>query len=157
MDLQWLSVERDWPAVERNARAQLAGGPDPRQRERLERLADAIGATLPWFQTTSRCRSLEDLLLQPPPPSARQAAILAQLYFPALVEPTANYANALILYHCLAIECLNGDCLLPSVGAQMIAATHSDPKAKETRDAAHDLRDTLDQAIAAEAKKYSHV
>ena len=37
MDLQWLSVERDWPAVERNARAQLAGNPDPRQRERLER------------------------------------------------------------------------------------------------------------------------
>ncbi len=37
MDLQWLAVERDWPAVERNARALLAGRIDPRQRERVER------------------------------------------------------------------------------------------------------------------------
>ncbi len=37
LDLQWMSVERDWPAVERSARAQLAGNIDPRQRERIER------------------------------------------------------------------------------------------------------------------------
>ena len=36
IDLQWLSVERDWAAVERSARAQLAGRIDPHQRERLE-------------------------------------------------------------------------------------------------------------------------
>ena len=37
MDVQWLGVERDWAAVERSARAQLAGRIDPRQRDRLER------------------------------------------------------------------------------------------------------------------------
>ena len=37
LDLQWLGVERDWPAVERGARALLAGRIDPRQRERIER------------------------------------------------------------------------------------------------------------------------
>ena len=37
IEMQWLSVERDWPVVERLSRAQLAGEPDPRRADRVAR------------------------------------------------------------------------------------------------------------------------
>ena len=37
MELQWLNVERDWPAVERLARTQLARDNEPHRRDRVER------------------------------------------------------------------------------------------------------------------------
>jgi hypothetical protein len=53
-----------------------------RQRERLEQLASAVSATLPWFQALSSCRTIEEIRANAPPPEARRINILALLYFP---------------------------------------------------------------------------
>lgn len=46
MDLQWLSVERDWPAVERSARAQMAQMAREREPHRVERIAGLLVTSL---------------------------------------------------------------------------------------------------------------
>src|ERR1700751_4090427 len=72
---------------------------DGRQRDRLERLAESVGAVLPWYQKIGACRSIEEIAASPPPPDARRAAVLASLYFPALADQTAEFANSLVRYY----------------------------------------------------------
>jgi hypothetical protein len=67
---------------------------DVRQRERLEKLAEAVGATLPWYTALGKCRTLEEIKLVPPAPEARKAAMLASLYFPSLAQPATDFATA---------------------------------------------------------------
>ena|SRR5436190_6784048 len=52
---------------------------DIRQRERLEQLASAVSATIPWFQTLASCRTIEELRANLPPLEARRINILALL------------------------------------------------------------------------------
>jgi hypothetical protein len=74
------------------------------KRERLEKIVDLISAS---FGIISGCRSIEDLRRAQPPPEARQATMLAHLYFPDLVPPTQEYLNALIRYYHFAVDCYN--------------------------------------------------
>jgi hypothetical protein len=129
---------------------------DVRQRERLERLADAVGAALPWYIALGRCHTLEEINATTPPPEARQAAMLATPYFPRLTEPTAQFANALVRYHHHAIDCFSlGQPV--SVGASMAMVAQKDPEAKKLQEESFRLRLALDTAIAEEASHYSHV
>ena len=128
---------------------------DVRQRERLERLADAVGETLPWFQALGRCRSLEEINANPPPPEARRAAMLAALYFPALLELAAAYTNSLVAYHHLAINSFDRG-VPATVGAQIVVFLRSHPEAQRAHDDPLRLRLELDVAITREAGRYSH-
>jgi hypothetical protein len=129
---------------------------DVRQRERLERLAEAVGAALPWYAALGRCRSLEEINATPTPPEARRAAMLATLYFPSLTEPTAQFANALVRYHRHAIDCFSLGHPV-SVGAAMAMVAQKDSEAKKLQEESFDLRLALDKAIGEEASRYSHV
>jgi hypothetical protein len=129
---------------------------DVRQRERLERLAEAVGAALTWYQRLGSCRSIDDICAAPPPPEARRAAVLAHLYFPALAELTAEFANSLVRYHHHATDCYQPG-VPASVGAQMVMIAKDHPEAKQIQEESFHLRLALDQAITKEAKKYSHV
>jgi hypothetical protein len=126
---------------------------DVRQRERLERLAEAVGAALPWYQVLGRCRSIEDIVSAPPPPEARRAAVLAHLYFPRLAEAAAKFANSLVRYHHHATHCFQPG-HPATLGAQIVA--QQNPEAKKIQEESFHLRLALDDAIAKEAKRYSH-
>ena len=128
---------------------------DLRQRQRLEQLTDAVGASLPWIQTLHKCQTLEELVLVMPPPEARRAAMLAKLYFPSLVTPATEFANSLVRYHRLAIDCFRFG-HPGSVGAQMESVSRDDPKLRAIYNEGLNLRIRLDEAIAKEAKKYTH-
>ncbi|MFZ1218501.1 MAG: hypothetical protein WAO00_04370 [Chthoniobacterales bacterium] len=129
---------------------------DLRQRERLERMVDLITATIPWFQKLGVSHSLEELRDAQPPPEARQVAMLASLYFPALVEPARNYVNALIRYYHFATDCFQPG-HPASVGAQMALIYTKDPEANARNTEPLVVRQALDDAIAKEAKKYAHI
>jgi len=129
---------------------------DVRQRERLERLADAVGAALPWYTALGGCRTLEEIKSTPPPPEARRAAMLATLYFPSLADLTAQFANALVRYHLHAIDCFSLGHPV-SVGASMAMVAKNDPEAKKLQEESLHLRLALDRAIGEEATRYSHV
>lgn len=129
---------------------------DVRQRDRLERLSEAVGAALPWYAALSKCRTLEEIKLVPPPPEARRAAMLAALYFPSLREPAAAFNNALLRVHLHAIDCFALGHPV-SVGASMAIAAQKDPEAKKLQDESLQLRLALDEAIMEEARRYSHV
>jgi hypothetical protein len=139
-----------------SSRIQRRHNRDVRQRERLERLADAVGAALPWYAALGRCRSLDEIKATPPPPEARRAAMLATLYFPSLTEPTAQFANALVQYHLHAIDCFSLGHPI-SVGASMAMVAQKDPEAKKLQEQSFHLRLALDKAIGDEASHYSHV
>jgi hypothetical protein len=128
---------------------------DVTQRERLERMADAIGESLLWFHRIPKCKSIEEIQDQPPPPAARRAAILADLYFPDLSEPAADYANALLAYHHLVIDCFQPG-RPASAGAQVVLAARSNLEIQKICEDALQLRVVLDKAISKEAKKYWH-
>lgn len=129
---------------------------DIRQRERLERLADAVGESLLWLHEISKWNTIEDIQSQPPPPAARRAVILSAIYFPALFEPAADYANALLAYYHLAIDCFEPG-RQASVGAQIVLFVQSHPEAQKICDDVLHFRTVLDEAIAKEAKKYQHI
>ncbi len=129
---------------------------DVRQRDRLERLSEAVGAALPWYGALSRCRTFEEIKLVPPPPEARRAAMLAALYFPSLREQAAEFNNALVRLHHHAIDCFALGHPV-SVGASMAIVAQKDPEAKKLQDESFQLRLAFDAAIMEEAKRYSHV
>lgn len=128
---------------------------DVKQRERLERMVDLISATLPWFQSIGAAQTLQELVTAQPPPQARQAAMLAQLYFPSLAEPAAAYVNGLIRYYHFATDCYQPG-HPASVGAQMALALKKHPEAKQREMEPLYLRQAFDDAIAEEAKRYAH-
>jgi hypothetical protein len=129
---------------------------DVRQRERLEKLAEAVGATLSWYTALGKCRTLEEIKLVPPAPDARKAAMLASLYFPSLAQPATDFANSLVRLHHHAIDCFALGHPV-SVGASMAIVAQNNPKAKKLQDESFHLRLALDKAIIEEAKHYSHV
>ena len=101
-----------------------------RQRERLERLAEAVGSALPWYAALGKCRTLEEIKLAPPPPEARRAAMLAALYFPSLASPAAAFNNALLRLYNHAIDCFAlGNPI--SVGASMALVAEKNPEANK--------------------------
>lgn len=127
-----------------------------KQRERLERIADSVSASLKWFAALTRCRSLDDFASTPIPPEARQAAMLAHLYFPSLIGPTKDYVDGLIRYYHFAGDCMQ-EGIPTSLGAKMAMAVDKNPEMAKCEEEPVILRQRLDDAIAAEAKKYSHV
>src|SRR5262249_49958351 len=139
-----------------SARIQRRHDRDVRQRERLERLSEAIGAALPWYTALGKCRTLEEIRLAPPPPEARRAAMLAALYFPSLTEPATAFNNALLRLYNHAIDCFALGHPV-SVGASMVIVAQNDPEAKKLQDESYQLRLALDKAIIEEAKRYSRV
>lgn len=123
------------------------------QLDRLEKIVGAVTESLKWFESHSRLRTLEDISSHPPPLGARQAAMLAQLYFSELVDPAAKYTNSLVDYHHLLIDCF--DPKIPaSATAQVLICVRNDPSLKMRSKAHFDARIALDAAIAREAKKY---
>jgi hypothetical protein len=128
---------------------------DIRQRERLEQLASAVSATILWFQTLSSCRTIEEIRANPPPLEARRISILALLYFPRLLEPAAAYTNGLIRYYHFCIDCFSPHAPA-TLGAQVARFVSNHPEAKQREDEPLFLRNHLDEAIAQEAKRYSH-
>jgi hypothetical protein len=123
------------------------------QLDRLEKIVTAVTESLRWFQDHSKLRTVEDISSHPPPPEARQAAMLAQLYFSALVEPAAAYANALVEYHHLLIDCLDPN-IPASATAHVLIRMKNDPTLEKRMMAHFEARTALDAAIATEAKKY---
>jgi len=128
---------------------------DLRQRERLEKIVDLVSASLAWFQRLPNCRTIEDLRTAQPPPEARQAVMLAHLYFPSLVAPAANYLNGLIRYYHFATACFQNE-HPGTLGAKMVIVASSNPVAKQSEQEPLMLRQALDDAIAEEAKRYYH-
>ncbi len=124
---------------------------DVRQRDRLEKLSDSVSETLAWFPILSKCHTIEDVSLTHPPPQARQVAMLAHLYFPSLVEPARNYVNGLIRYYCWATHCFQSG-FPANLGAQVAMNPESEMYDHEIVL----IRQTLDDAIAEEAKLYYH-
>ena len=61
LDVQWLSVERDWPAVEKLARAQLAQARNPRA---IERLTTRLAMSFEMRGMLSKSWDVQDSLLQ---------------------------------------------------------------------------------------------
>jgi hypothetical protein len=139
-----------------SGRIQRRHNRDVRQRERLEKLAEAVGATLPWSTALGKCQTLEEIKLVPPPPEARRAAMLASLYFNSLAQPATDFANSLVRLHIHAIDCFALGHPV-SVGASMVIVAQNDPEAKKLQDESFHLRLALDKAIIEEAKHYSHV
>ena len=129
---------------------------DVRQRERLERLSEAVGAALPWYTALGNCRTLEEIKSTPPPLEARRAAMMAALYFQSLADQAAAFNNALLRLYNHAIDCFALGHPV-SVGASMAIVAKSDPEAKKLQDESYHLRLALDKAIIEEAKRYSKV
>ncbi len=123
------------------------------QLDRLEKIVGALTESLKWFQRHSALKTLEDIASHPPPPEARQAAMLAQLYFSELAEKAAAYSNALLDYHHLLVDCFDPN-FPASAAAQVLKQIQSDPTLRETYTAHFEARIALDTAIAKEAKKY---
>ena len=125
------------------------------QKERLEKMVDDITVTLAWFPALTKCRTLEEITSAPPPPEARHAAMLASLYFPSLVDPARDYVNGLVRYYEFATGCFQSG-VPATLGAQKAMAVSRNSSLTEREQEPLILRQRLDDAIAAEAKKYSH-
>ena len=128
---------------------------DVRQRERLERISEAVEESLLWFHRIPNSKSIAEIQEQAPPPSVRRAAMLADLYFPELIDPCAAFVEALLAYHFLMLDSFQPDRQLSS-GQQILLAIRASPEAKKTADDALELRLSLEEAIRKEAKKYRH-
>ena len=123
------------------------------QLDRLEKIVAAVTESLKWYNTHCALKTPEEVSSHPPPPEARQAAMLAQLYFSELEEPAGAFANALLKYHHLLIDCMDPN--IPASGtAQVLMKMQRDPSLKESFEAHFHARIALDNAIAKEAKKY---
>lgn len=123
-----------------------------KQLERLERLSDAVSDSLGWFSAISKCKTLDDYSSTQIPASARQAAMIARLYFPTLTQPTQDYLDGLIRYYGFAGECMVSPHPI-TLGAKISLAIKNDPSLVKWDTEPQALRQRLDDAIATEAKK----
>jgi hypothetical protein len=71
------------------------------------------------------------------------------------LEPAAAYTNGLIRYYHFCMDCFSPDAPA-TLGAQVAMAVSRNPEAKQREDQPLFLRNRLDEAIAEEAKRYSH-
>jgi len=127
-----------------------------RHRERLEEMSDLVTSSLEWLQTFGAANSLEAVVSSKPPLKCRRIMTLASLYFPALVDPAREYHNSLIQYHNWCISFYDSHVPAP-LGAQVqmaIQNSNTPDKLKEIQMRPLFLRQKLDDAIEAEAKKF---
>ena len=130
---------------------------DVRQRERLERMAQAVADSMQWFEDFPRERPTANTPARVPfpPRSARWASTLADLYFPTLIDPADAFVNSLLDYHHLAVDSLQPGIEL-SIGQQIVLHLRKHPELQTVAAAAVERRQEHDQAIATQAKKYWH-
>ncbi len=123
-----------------------------RKRQRLERMVDLMAESLSWFARLLSCRSKDDYRAAQPPLQTRHIVLLARMSFPKLVEPATRYAEGCLNYYALVAECYNPN-NPATMGAQLVlAARNSQDVANREREILT-LRNHLDEAIVAEAKK----
>lgn len=127
-----------------------------RHRERLEEISELVTSSLEWLQTFPAANSLEAVASSKPPLKCRRIMTLASLYFPALVDASREYHNGLIQYHNRCISFYDPNIPAP-LGAQVqmaIQRSNAPDKMQELQMRPLYLRQQLDDAIAAEAKKF---
>lgn len=139
-----------------SARQQRTHERDMRQRQRLEQMADAITATIPYIQILGQCQCIEDLLKSRVPAEARKITMIAYLYFPELRDAAVDYSNYLNQYYIYALECWRVRPAPSSVGAAMVMLQETNPKLKQFMDRGMDIRNELDNQISKVAARYSH-
>lgn len=121
------------------------------QRERLEKISDCVAECVEWSQQLMTATTVAAVREQRLPKQGRQAVMIAKIYFPGLVKPATDYVNELVRYQAFALTSFLPDAPPgTSIGAQMVR----NPKAQDYESRQFSLRNTFDEAIAEEAKKY---
>jgi hypothetical protein len=128
------------------------------QRERLEKMSDCIAESVEWSQNIMTLSSLQSVRDAYIPKQVRQAVMLAKIYFPTLEEPASEYMNALCQYHVAAVTAIASkppDAPPGTAVGTLMYLNREKPTQIDSEQLV--LRNKLDDAIAAEAKKYQHV
>lgn len=128
---------------------------DKRQRERLEKIADLVSETLPWFMTFGDCRDIMSAVKMAPPMEARKALTLATLYFPRLQTPIADYSNSIVLYYQACLKCCRGG-VDGTLGGMVVAMARENPQLQKIIEEPGLRRQAVDDALAKEGSRYAH-
>jgi len=115
-------------------------------------MVDLMAESLSWFSRLLSCRSIDDYKAAQPPLQTRHIVLLARMSFPPLVEPATRFAAGCQDYYALVAECYNPN-IPATMGAQLVLAAQRNQDVANREREILALRNALDEAIVAEARK----
>jgi hypothetical protein len=119
-------------------------------REKYEEMALLYSESLQWFQNVGASSSYEELLQLSFPFHTKKMQVLCSIYFPKLVGPSAQYANACNSYFQSLTNGFNPSLNISAIIQAQPREAHRELMKKITLD-----RQAFDNALMLYAKEYA--
>lgn len=118
-------------------------------RQKLERIAELISASLDWWIATSSMSTIQSLASDKRCPEVRQAYSLACLYFPKLRELISAYSDSMVEMHSFFIDVCD-----PESSLCVSAQASNDPRYEALIEQMRRQRQEIENSIFTEAKSF---